>query len=430
MPTALPLLEVQGISKRFCRDTARSLRYGIADLLRGLLPIRPDAATVLRPAEFCSLDQISFELHPGEALAIGGRNGAGKTTLLRVLAGLLKPDSGTVTVRGTINSVIELGQGLNPMLTGRENAEIGLAWRGVSGASLNETVSAVEEFAALGEMFESAVQTYSAGMRVRLAFAIAVSISCDILLLDEVLAVGDLGFQRKCIDHMQRHLAGGGALILVSHNPVQMQALCRRGILLEAGKIIVDAPIEQCLNTMFELQKTEQITTAGKADNDAAIAKIDAVKICDTVDRNTIHSGQTVSFEIDYSLKQHATLICTFSLWTRDFSTQISHFVTPIKASLPPGSHRQRCEIPNFPLAHGTYALRATVTEVETLLALATFGYNTPALEFDVCDPLSRTGLLARNTGQLLWIEHAWQETIMGDNANAGLQDSRSGDIL
>ena len=411
MTAVSPLLKVDGLSKRFCRDTARSLRYGVTDILRNLSPFR-HAPAVLRPSEFWSLDQISFEIRPGEAVAIGGRNGAGKTTLLRVLAGLLKPDCGQLTVSGTINPVIELGQGLNPMLTGRENAEIGLAWRGQHKNAIKALVPAVEEFAALGAMFEAPVNSYSAGMRVRLAFAIAASIPCDLLLLDEVLAVGDQAFQRKCIDHMQRHLARGGALILVSHNPVQMQALCKRGILLDQGKLVLDGSIEDCINQMFELQKAEQ---PGAVVNTAEVTgdRIDSLRVSNANGHDVIVSGDPAHLEMRFYLERPLALRCTFTLWTSDLSTCIAAFTEPDESIADAGDNVRYCQLPSLPLAHGTYALRASLTDPATLLSFAHKGYASAAYEFSISEPLSRHSLLTRTTGQLLIIGHEWPESVV-----------------
>lgn len=406
MGAVAPLLKVDGVSKRFCRDTARSLRYGVTDIIQNLSPLR-QAPAVLRPSEFWSLDKISFEIQPGEAVAIGGRNGAGKTTLLRILAGLLRPDCGQISARGTINSVIELGQGLNPILTGRENAEIGLAWRGQDKDAIKALVPAVCDFAGLGEMFDAPVNTYSAGMRVRLAFAIAASIPCNLLLLDEVLAVGDQAFQRKCIDHMQRHLGRGGALILVSHNPVQMQALCRRGILLDQGKLLLDGSIEDCINQMFELQKAEQ---SGVVDNtkDDDGNRIDALRVSHPDGFAPIVSGDPVHFEIGFTLEQRLAVRCTFSLWTNDLTTCIAYFLEPECSMANAGENMRYCQLPSLPLAHGTYALRASVIDPETLLAIAHKGYGSAAYEFRISEPLSRKSLLTRDARQLLIIEHEW----------------------
>jgi lipopolysaccharide transport system ATP-binding protein len=407
MRGAGPLLTVDNASMRFCRDTARSLRYGVADLARAMLPFLPQSRS-LRPGEFWSLDGVSFQVQPGEALAIGGRNGAGKTTLLRMLARLLQPDGGAITLNGSVNSVIELGQGLNPALTGRENAEIGLAWRGLTRRKMETLVPEVEAFAALGAMFDAPVHSYSAGMRVRLAFAIAVSIPCDLLLLDEVLAVGDLAFQQKCIEHMQRHLQRGGALILVSHNPVQMQALCRRGILLEQGRLVFDGAIEQCIDRMFELQTLDRDQMDGDAGPDARV-HIDSVQVVSETPSDRIMRGDTLVVEITFSVSEPVRAGCSFSIHTRDLSVCIAAFGDPRTGFLASGTHVRRCRIPDLPLAHGAYAVRVAIFHPETYIGHAQLGYSSAPVEFHVEEALSRGSLLTRHTGQLVWIAHDWQ---------------------
>lgn len=401
-----PLLKVDALAKRFCRDTARSLRYGVSDMLQELVPHR-SSAPQLRPHEFWAINDVSFSIAPGEAVAIGGRNGAGKTTLLRLLAGLLKPDIGTIARGGTINPVIELGQGLNQMLTGRENAEIGLAWRGQTAAAIRHLLPEVEAFAELGQMFDAPVHSYSAGMRVRLAFAIAISVPCDLLLLDEVLAVGDLAFQRKCIEHMQQHLGRGGALILVSHNPIQMQALCRRGILLEQGKLVLDDSIEKCLDLMFELQAREQVVPIEEAASGSRI-RVDAVEVRPASGSDHIFSGDDVFVDMTFSVSERVRANLSFSILTRDLSVCLAFFATPVPDQFEPGKHTRRCRIPKLPLTQGAYAIRATIGDPETYMPLATLGHTSAPAEFRVAEPLSRANLVLRHVGQLVTIEHEW----------------------
>jgi ABC-type polysaccharide/polyol phosphate transport system ATPase subunit len=401
-----PILTVDAVAKRFCRETARSLHYGIADIFHDLFPARK-AEPRLRKGEFWALEHVSFTISPGEAVAIGGRNGAGKTTLLRLLARLLKPDFGSIVLAGTVNPVIELGQGLNPMLTGRENAEIGLAWRCGDRQSIGELVSDVATFAEVGTMFDTPVHSYSAGMRVRLAFAIAAIVPCDLLLLDEVLAVGDLGFQRKCIDHMRRHLDRGGALVLVSHNAVQMQALCRRGILIDQGRVVLDGKIEDCIDRMFELQRDDRTAVGGASQQNGPVT-IDAVRVCGARDGEALISGEPAFLEIAFTANQCLSVRCSFVICTGDLSIRIASFTEPGISVVAAGSHVRRCQIPKLPLAHGNFGLRATVVDPETLIAHAHSGYESAPLEFRVEEPLSRASLLTRHLGQLLWIDHAW----------------------
>lgn len=407
MAVSAPLLTVDALSKRFCRETGRSLRYGVADIVQDLLPAR-NIEPRLRQGEFWALDKVSFTISPGEAVAIGGRNGAGKTTLLRLMAGLLKPDFGRIEFGGSVNPVIELGQGLNPLLTGRENAEIGLAWRGCDRRSIHNHVAEVATFSELGAVIDTPVHSYSTGMRLRLAFAIAIAVPCDLLLLDEVLAVGDLAFQRKCIEYMQRHLRGGGALILVSHNLIQMQALCRRGILLEQGKIVLDDSIEKCLDLMFELQAREQVQSVDEAVAGSQI-RIDAVEMRPASGSHQIVSGDDMLVDLTFSVSERVRANVSFSILTRDLSACLAFFATPAADQFEPGKHTRRCRIPRLPLTQGAYAIRATIGDPETYMPLATFGHASAPAEFRVAEPLSRANLLLRHAGQLISIEHEWQ---------------------
>jgi ABC-type polysaccharide/polyol phosphate transport system ATPase subunit len=212
-----PLIEASGLSKKFCRSLKRSLWYGMRDLGAEVLG-RSAARGTLRTGEFWTIRDLSFELHPGETLGLIGPNGAGKTTLLRVLNGLIKPDEGRVTVRGRMQALIALGAGFNPILTGRENIYVNASILGMSKAEADRRLDSIVEFAGIPEFIDSPVQSYSSGMTVRLGFAVAAHLEPDILLVDEVLAVGDEGFQTKCLNKIGELKVNGTAIILVSHN--------------------------------------------------------------------------------------------------------------------------------------------------------------------------------------------------------------------
>ncbi|OWY63229.1 hypothetical protein B7486_54225, partial [cyanobacterium TDX16] len=219
-------LRAINVSKRYCRDLGRATRYGVHDLLAELVPRRREERADLRPGEFWALEDISLELGPGEAIGVVGANGSGKTTLLRVLHGLTKPDGGTVEVRGQVAALIDVGTSFVPHLTGRENVLSDAALFGVPAEDVGALVGAVADFAEIGEALDAPVETYSSGMRLRLAFAIAAQVPADLLLVDEDVAVGDLAFQRKCVHHVLHHLERGGSLVLVSHDLWMVNALC------------------------------------------------------------------------------------------------------------------------------------------------------------------------------------------------------------
>ena len=192
------LVRAENIGKIFCRDFKKSLLYGVCDALHEFFPFPhakeslPSSGIMLRPSEFWANREISFEVRRGECLGLIGRNGAGKTTLLRMLNGLIKPDSGFIEVRGRVGAIIALGAGFNPVLTGRENVYVNGSLLGLSKKEIDGKIDDIIEFAEIGEFIDSPVQSYSSGMQVRLGFAVATAMDPDVLILDEVLAVGDL----------------------------------------------------------------------------------------------------------------------------------------------------------------------------------------------------------------------------------------------
>jgi lipopolysaccharide transport system ATP-binding protein len=222
------LITVDGVSKKFCRSLKKSLWYGVIDLRNELIGQRHGGNGELRPDEFWAVKDVSFELKRGECLGLIGRNGAGKTTLLRMLNGLVKPDQGRITMRGRVGALIALGAGFNPILTGRENMYVNAAVLGIPKAEVDRRFESIMDFAGILEFIDTPVQNYSSGMAVRLGFAIAAHVEPDILLVDEVLAVGDEGFQIKCLNKIGELRTSGTAIIVVSHNMHTVSTYCNR----------------------------------------------------------------------------------------------------------------------------------------------------------------------------------------------------------
>lgn len=227
------LVKVEGLSKKFCKDLKTSLWYGVKDLVSNFKGNKNDR--LLRDKEFWAVKDISFELRRGECLGLIGHNGAGKSTLLKILNGLIKPDSGKVTIKGKVGALIELGAGFNPILTGRENIYNNGAILGFTRKEINEKLEEIIDFAEIREFIDMPVQNYSSGMKVRLGFAVAAQMQPDVLIIDEVLAVGDLGFVLKCfktIDTILPHTA----IVFVSHSMPMVSRICSMIILLDRGK--------------------------------------------------------------------------------------------------------------------------------------------------------------------------------------------------
>jgi lipopolysaccharide transport system ATP-binding protein len=264
------LVRVEGVSKKFCRSLKKSLWYGVCDIGAELNPFRRRVAglsvngerlldetdsepqitsntpghppggitnnsSALRPDEFYAVRDVSFELRRGECLGLIGHNGAGKTTLLKMLNGLIKPDAGTITMRGRVGALIALGAGFNPILTGRENIYINGSVLGLSKKEIDEKIEEIIDFAEIGKFIDMPVQNYSSGMTVRLGFAVATTLNPDILILDEVLAVGDASFRAKCYSRIGK-IQQQAAVIFVSHSMDQVGNVCSRICGLSKGR--------------------------------------------------------------------------------------------------------------------------------------------------------------------------------------------------
>jgi lipopolysaccharide transport system ATP-binding protein len=232
------MLSLQSVGKKFCRSLRRSLWYGTVDIARTFVGSRYDTHG-LRQKEFWALEDISLRLKRGEALGIIGGNGAGKSTLLRLVSGIFSPDKGRIAVRGRVGTLIALGAGFHPYLSGRENILLNGAILGMSGREIADRTREIIEFADIGEFIEAPVSTYSSGMRVRLGFSIAIHSSPDILIIDEVLSVGDAHFMKKSYERMAALIQDQGVTaMVVSHNMGTIQRLCPRTLVLEKGKAL------------------------------------------------------------------------------------------------------------------------------------------------------------------------------------------------
>ena len=237
-------ISVRGVSKRFCRELKRSLFYGVQDTISDLLGGSLES-TGLRPQEFWANQDVSFEVRRGECVGLIGHNGAGKTTILKILNGLIKPDRGSVTMRGRVGALIALGAGFNPLLTGRENVFINGAVLGLSRRDIAARMEQIVNFAEIAEFIDSPVRNYSSGMQVRLGFAVATALEPDILLIDEVLAVGDLDFRMKCIARVRQLIEQDTAVVLVSHSMTDIHRVCSRTLVMHDGKVRFDGDVNR-----------------------------------------------------------------------------------------------------------------------------------------------------------------------------------------
>lgn len=200
--------------------------------------------------DFTALDDLSLTVHQGESVALLGLNGSGKSTTLKLVSGVLQPSTGTVLTRGRVAGLIEVGAGFHPDLSGRENVYLNAAILGMSKDETDAKFDDIVAFSEIGQFIDTEVKFYSSGMFVRLAFAVAIHTQMDVLLVDEVLAVGDEPFQHKCLDKIQEFHASGKTVVVVTHDLGAAQRVCQRGVLLEHGRAVLDGTVEQAVDRL------------------------------------------------------------------------------------------------------------------------------------------------------------------------------------
>lgn len=244
-------IRVDHVSKKYCKSLKRSMLYGVKDIGRNVLGMSSHSEN-LRKNEFWALDDVSFEVKKGETLGIIGPNGAGKTTLLKMLNGIFWPDKGKITVKGRVGALIAVGAGFHPLLTGRENVYVNGAILGMSKKEVDKKFDSIVDFADIGDFLDTPVKFYSSGMFVRLGFAVAVHCEPDILLVDEVLSVGDLKFRIKCY-HKMDEVRENAAIIFVSHSLEHIGRICSQTLLLNEGKIMHYGDVAQGLKVYNNL---------------------------------------------------------------------------------------------------------------------------------------------------------------------------------
>jgi lipopolysaccharide transport system ATP-binding protein len=230
------IIKVEGLHKKFCRSLRRSMAYGTFDISRSMLGVSYERGK-LRQGEFWALEDINFELKQGEALGLIGQNGSGKTTLLRLINGIFPPDKGRITIKGRIGALLAVGAGFHPHMTGRENIFLNGTILGMTKEEIKKKYDAIVDFADIGDFLEAPVAAYSSGMTVRLGFSIAIHSLPEILLADEVLAVGDLQFALKCYRKIAEYRQNGGSIILVSHGMQLVRNVCQQVAWIDGGKI-------------------------------------------------------------------------------------------------------------------------------------------------------------------------------------------------
>jgi ABC-2 type transport system ATP-binding protein len=235
-------IKVEKVNKQFVLRHTRSMKEAVVWLLKGR---KGDLSK-----KFHALHEIDLEVQQGETLALLGLNGSGKSTLLKHISGVMLPDSGSVLTRGKVAGLIEVGAGFHHDLSGRDNVYLNAAILGMSEAQINEQFDSIVDFAEIGEFIDTEVRFYSSGMYLRLAFSVAVHTDPEVFLVDEILAVGDEPFQRKCLAKISELSDAGKTLVVVSHDLDLVSRICDRGIVLSHGSIVFDGPIRKAVDAL------------------------------------------------------------------------------------------------------------------------------------------------------------------------------------
>jgi lipopolysaccharide transport system ATP-binding protein len=322
---------------------------------------RPAAAA---PTEFWALRDIDLEIGHGEVVGLIGRNGAGKSTLLKILSRIIKPTTGRAELRGRVGSLLEVGTGFHPELTGRENIYLNGAILGMSRREITRKFDEIIAFAEVDRFLDTPVKRYSSGMYVRLAFAVAAHLEPEILVVDEVLAVGDQRFQKKCLGKMNEVSRHGRTVLFVSHNIAALVNLCSRAVLIEQGCIVADGD-PRSVTAQYLTAEAEachgECDFRGRARR-GGLPLIRKVRLFNAMDQlaSRIACGEalTVEFELDLPQPiQEANIGVGFdNHWGQRICT-IANYLSPTELPVLEGVCRVRCRIPELPLVPGTYTL-------------------------------------------------------------------------
>jgi lipopolysaccharide transport system ATP-binding protein len=308
-----PIISVENLGKKYQlnhlgqRRSYTALRDVVADKARRILrsPFARRSESVesrSRTEEFWALQDVSFEVQPGEVLGIIGRNGAGKSTLLKILSRITEPTTGSVSIRGRVASLLEVGTGFHPELTGRDNIFLNGAILGMKRAEIQRKFDEIVAFAEVEKFLDTPVKHYSSGMYVRLAFAVAAHLEPEILVVDEVLAVGDAEFQKKCLGKMQDVSKGGRTVLFVSHNMAAVKSLTNRGILLKQGHLLFDGPTEEAVQSYVQHSAVSGKDAPNRSWGRGVHTAIRAVRLLDACGRpaNTYTPGKPMYIEVTF----------------------------------------------------------------------------------------------------------------------------------
>jgi lipopolysaccharide transport system ATP-binding protein len=385
----MPIIEVNHVTKEYQLGQIESLKTAALNQWH-----RFTGQPVEERAPFKALDDVTFSVEQGEVLGIIGHNGAGKSTLLKLLANISKPSSGYIQIKGKIAPLIEVGAGLVGDLTGRENIYLNGAILGIPKSEIERKFDDIVAFAELEEFIDTPIKRYSSGMQVRLGFAIATSVDADILIVDEVLAVGDLAFQRKCFDRMEDMIKRQGkTVLLVSHNIRQVERLCSRVILMDHGRAIADGNSSEICNIFInqsndkikaEVKKNAQLTRSSSQAEDLTFSGVDIFnERGEKTDR--IECLTPLKLRIQFDVLKPMRRICFLvGFHTTDFVYLTANNTVERTQDYEPGHHMVELSLESMTLLAGVYGVRVWIGTpegrvsfyAENLATLTTYSHD------------------------------------------------------
>jgi lipopolysaccharide transport system ATP-binding protein len=391
------VISIEHLSKKYIINHQRQERYAT---LRDVLAngAKRTVERLLHPyakrddpehEEFWALQDISFDIQQGDRVGIIGPNGAGKSTLLKILSRITEPSAGRARVTGRVASLLEVGTGFHPELTGRENIFLNGAILGMRKAEIKKKFDEIVAFAEVEKFLDTTAKHYSSGMYVRLAFAVAAHLESEILIVDEVLAVGDMNFQKKCLGKMEDVGKDGRTVLFVSHNMAMISNLCQKGLLLRQGRLafqgaMSEAVLEYCQQNRDGDGVYDQASSRFESEN----AKLLSAELIRTGESDEITVHDEVVIRMKYRLKHAVDGKCVPCFHVYRADGQCAFLVSPENIGpLPPGDYCADCRIPGDFLNEGAYFVAANLTT-------HTFGhyvddyYDPNALMFNVVDPM------------------------------------------
>ncbi|HHM04776.1 MAG TPA: ABC transporter ATP-binding protein [Gammaproteobacteria bacterium] len=363
----MAMIEVNNVTKTYqlgqlagIKDSAKAV---LAKLVGKPQPPRREA--------FKALDNVSFEVDEGEVVGIIGHNGAGKSTLLKILSQVCTPTAGSINVKGKVAPLIEVGAGLIGDLTGRENIFLNGSILGIPRREISKKLDEIVSFSELEEFIDTPVKRYSSGMTVKLGFSIATSLEADVLIVDEVLAVGDLAFQRKCFDRMEDQIRRQGkTVLLVSHNIRQVQRLCSRVLMLSNGKVYKEGKPEEVCHIFYEKSDEkirETLASGARLSSSSGEMQLVEVYLVDQEGKQTEEVGYGEKFSVCFKVNAEINLrdvTFGFGIHTTDFLYLATHNSEQQLAieEISRGEREVRCDVARMPLLPGVYSIRFGVT--------------------------------------------------------------------